>query len=418
MKLSEVCRLQIQTGEPDSFVLDQTELNDGDFGIAGLEDFRLNVNAVLDEDQLDGGSFFFTNVLDDASSVSISRGMVIANGATPYAIAGSVSALVRNNEYDPFVTKQFKTGRTTRFQVLYDDEWHNVFQGKLRSVISDYDVDGRTFVRFEATDLIDDLAQTQLKAVSFPAQNTGERMQALMQGQGYDIEFIDDTSAHSYDLAAQTITNNLLEECENVNYQELGAFYINKDNQMVFLNYGQTSTPEIANPIFTNNAINSANKVGMTDLEMSTGKELFFNKIVAKTDNDPDTYELTAATSKARHGEVAFFNSSLNFATAGGAGSGQTVVTEYMNRFLERWSDIPETIDYTDPRRYAKTVFTINRPNDLRYPVLAEIGDAVKVDFDTDLINFNQDSMVLSINHDIDPDRWLTKINLIPVPNN
>ena len=418
MKLSEVCRLQIQTGEPDSFVLDQTELNDGDFGIAGLEDFRLNVNAVLDEDQLDGGSYFYTNVLDDASSVSISRGMVIANGATPYAIAGSVSALVRNNEYDPFVTKQFKTGRTTRFQVLYDDEWHNVFQGKLRSVISDYDVDGRTFVRFEATDLIDDLAQTQLKAVSFPAQNTGERMQALMQGQGYDIEFIDDTSAHSYDLAAQTITNNLLEECENINYQELGAFYINKNNQMVFLNYGQTSTPEIVNPIFTNNAINSANKVGMTDLEMSTGKELFFNKIVAKTDNDPDTYELTAATSKARHGEVAFFNSSLNFATAGGAGSGQTVVTEYMNRFLERWSDIPEKIDYTDPRRYAKTVFTINRPNDLRYPVLAEIGDAVKVDFDTDLINFNQDSMVLSIDHDIDPDRWLTKINLIPVPNN
>ena len=418
MKLSEVCRLQIQTGEPDSFVLDQTELNDGDFGIAGLEDFRLNVNAVLDEDQLDGGSFFFTNVLDDASSVSISRGMVIANGATPYAIAGSVSALVRNNEYDPFVTKQFKTGRTTRFQVLYDGEWTNVFQGKLRSVTSDYDVDGRTFVRFEATDLIDDLAQTQLKAVSFPAQNTGERMQALMQGQGYDIEFIDDTSAHTYDLAAQTITNNLLEECENINYQELGAFYINKDNQMVFLNYGQTSTPEIVNPIFTNNAINSANKVGMTDLEMSTGKELFFNKIVAKTDNDPDTYELIAATSKARHGEVAFSNSSLNFATAGGAGSGQTVVTEYMNRFLERWSDIPEKIDYTDPRRYAKTVFTINRPNDLRYPVLAEIGDAVKVDFDTDLINFNQDSMVLSINHDIDPDRWLTKINLIPVPNN
>ena len=418
MKLSEVCRLQIQTGEPDSFVLDQTELNDGDFGIAGLEDFRLNVNAVLDEDQLDGGSFFYTNVLDDASSVSISRGMVIANGATPYAIAGSVSALVRNNEYDPFVTKQFKTGRTTRFQVLYDDEWTNVFQGKLRSVTSDYDVDGRTFVRFEATDLIDDLAQTQLKAVSFPAQNTGERMQALMQGQGYDIEFIDDTSAHTYDLAAQTITNNLLEECENINYQELGAFYINKDNQMVFLNYGQTSTPEIVNPIFTNNAINSANKVGMTDLEMSTGKELFFNKIVAKTDNDPDTYELIAATSKARHGEVAFSNSSLNFATAGGAGSGQTVVTEYMNRFLERWSDIPEKIDYTDPRRYAKTVFTINRPNDLRYPVLAEIGDAVKVDFDTDLINFNQDSMVLSISHDIDPDRWLTKINLIPVPNN
>jgi len=239
-----------------------------------------------------------------------------------------------------------------------------------------------------------------------------------MQGQGYDIEFIDDTSAHTYDLAAQTITNNLLEECENINYQELGAFYINKDNQMVFLNYGQTSTPEIVNPIFTNNAINSANKVGMTDLEMSTGKELFFNKIVAKTDNDPDTYELTAATSKARHGEVAFFNSSLNLATAGGAGSGQTVVTEYMNRFLERWSDIPEKIDYTDPRRYAKTVFTINRPNDLRYPVLAEIGDAVKVDFDTDLINFNQDSMVLSIDHDIDPDRWLTKINLIPVPNN
>ena len=42
MKLSEVCRLQIQTGEPDSFVLDQSELNDNDINLAGLEDFRFN----------------------------------------------------------------------------------------------------------------------------------------------------------------------------------------------------------------------------------------------------------------------------------------------------------------------------------------------------------------------------------------
>ncbi len=42
----------------------------------------------------------------------------------------------------------------------------------------------------------------------------------------------------------------------------------------------------------------------MTDLEMSTGKELFFNKIVAKTDNDPDTYELTALLSEQVAAEI------------------------------------------------------------------------------------------------------------------
>lgn len=418
MKLNEICRLQIQTSEPDGFVLSQSELNDNAINIAGLENFRLNVNAVLDEDQLEGSAYFYTDVLGDSSSINISRGMILDASATPYAVAGSVTALVRNEEFDPFHNIQFKVGANTRFQVLYDDEWTNVFQGKLRSVNSDYDVDERAFVRFEATDLIDDLAQIKLNEVSFPAQNTGVRMQALMATAGVDDEYIASGSSHSYTMAAESITDTLLEACEDTNNHELGAFYVNKYNQAVFLNYGQTRSPDLANPIFTNGAINSANKVSMTDLDMATGKDLFFNRVVAKTDNDPDTYEENALVSQMRHGEFGYANTALKLHTAGGSGSGQTVVNEYMDRFLERWSDVPNDIKYTDPRRYAKAVYAINRTNDLRYPVLAEVGDEVKVDFDTDFVNFEQDSMVMEINHDISPDRWLTKLTLIPVPNN
>jgi hypothetical protein len=418
MKLIDKCRLQIQTGEPNSFILDQTELDDANIGIAGLEDFILDVNSVLDEDQLDGGSFYYQDVLNDTGSVYINRGMILASGATPYAVAGTLTATVANNQFDPFYTRQFKSGANTRFQVLYDDEWVNVFQGKLRSSVSDYDKTNKTVVTFEATDLIDDLAQTKLNAVSFPAQNTGERMQQLMQYGDHDIDQIPDTSSHNYLLAAEDITDTLLEACEDANNHELGAFYVDKFNEVVFLNYGQVRSPDIANPIFTNKVIDADNKLTMTDLEMATGKDIFFNKVVAQTLDDDDIYQLEAKTSIARHGEYTFTNTNLNFDVAGGAGSGETEVNEYMNKFLERWSDIPEKITYTDPRRFAKTVFTTNRVNDLRYPVLAEIGDQVEVDFETAEVNFVQDSMILNINHDINPDRWLSRFELMPVPNN
>lgn len=419
MKLSEVCRLEIQTGEPNSFILSHSKLNNATNKLAGLEDFRLDVNSVLDEDQFDGASFYYQNVLDDAASVTIRRGMTLGTGATPYAVAGSINAVVRSKVFDPFYTPQYKTGAKTRFTVNYNGiDYVSIFEGRLRNINSEYDVDGGTLVEFEATDAIDDLAKVQLNAVSFPKENTGERMQAIMDEAGYETDLIPDSSGHSYELAAETITNTALEACEIVNDHELGALLVTKDNKVQFLTYGQTNTPEVANPIFTNKTIDSINKISMTDVGMSSGKELFFNKVIAKTENDATIYEDTATVSVQRHGEVPFRKTDLNFHTAGGAGSGSTAVNEYMDRFLERWSDIPNDIQYTDPRRYARRAYCINRTTDFRYPVIAEIGDKVTIDFETDYVDVNQESMVMAITHDLNPDRWLSTFDLIPVPNN
>ena len=418
MKLSDVCRLEIQTGEPNAFILSHTELNDGDFGLAGLEDFILDVNSVLDEDQFDGGSFFYQNVLDDSAQIRIQRGMILDNGATPYAVAGSVTAVVRSKEFDPFHTPQYKTGAKTRFQVLYNGiDYVSIFEGRLRSINSDYDVDGGTLVQFEATDAIDDLAKVKLNEVSFPAQNAGERMQAIMDFAGYPTDLIPDSSNHSYEMKAETISDSALEACEIVNDHELGALLVTKDNQLQFLTYGQTNTPEEANPIFTNKTIDSGNKVSMTDIGMSSGKELFFNKVIAATEDDATIYDKSAIVSVQRHGEVPFVKKNLKLNVAGGAGSGSTAVNEYMDRFLERWSDIPDDIQFTDPRRYAKKAYFVNRTTDFRYPVIAEIGDKVTIDFETDFVDVNQESMVMAITHDLNPDRWLSTIDLIPVPN-
>jgi hypothetical protein len=229
MKLSEVCRLEIQTGEPDSFILSHSEFDDATIGLAGLEDFILDVNSVLDEDQFDGGSFFFQNVLNDAAQVSINRGMILGTGATPYAVAGSVNAVVRSKVFDPFYTPQYKTGAKCRFTVNFNGvDYVSIFEGRLRSINSEYDVDGGTLVQFEATDAIDDLGKVQLNAVSFPQENTGERMQAIMVEAGYATDLIPNSSGHSYDLAAETITNNALEACEIVNDHELGALLVTK----------------------------------------------------------------------------------------------------------------------------------------------------------------------------------------------
>jgi len=418
MKLVDVCRLEIQTGEPNSFILSHSELDDNDAGLAGLEDFILDVNSVLDEDQLEGGSFYYQNVLDDASQVSIQRGMILGTGATPYAVAGSVTATVRSKVFDPFHTPQYKTGAKTRFTVLYNGiDYVSVFEGRLRRINSEYDVDGGTLVTFEATDAIDDLAKVRLNEVAFPAQNAGERMTAIMQEAGYETELIPNSSNHSYSMKAETISDSALEACEEVNDHELGALLVTKNNDLQFLLYGETNEPEEANPIFTNKAIDASNKVSMVDIDMSSGKEIFFNKIIAKTEDDETTYDKDAYVSVFRHGEVPYENKSLKLDVAGGAGSGESEVNEYMDRFLERWSDIPDNIKYTEPRRYAKTAYFVNRTTDFRYPVIAEVGDKVTVDFETDFVNVNQESMIMGIRHDLDPNNWFSTIDLIPVPN-
>ena len=60
--LSSSIRLQLQIGEPQGFILSQTTMGSVTAGVAGLEDIRLDINAVLDEDQLDGSKYYWLNV--------------------------------------------------------------------------------------------------------------------------------------------------------------------------------------------------------------------------------------------------------------------------------------------------------------------------------------------------------------------
>ena len=71
--LKNTVRLQFQIGEPNGFILSQTPLGSPKNKIAGLEDFRLDQNAVLDADQLDGAKNYWLNVLDDTASITITR---------------------------------------------------------------------------------------------------------------------------------------------------------------------------------------------------------------------------------------------------------------------------------------------------------------------------------------------------------
>ena len=82
-KLKKLVRLQFQTGEPNGFILSQTPLGSTVNKIAGLEDFRLDFNAVLDSDQLDGAKNYWLNVLDDTAEISIDRGMAMGAGGQP-----------------------------------------------------------------------------------------------------------------------------------------------------------------------------------------------------------------------------------------------------------------------------------------------------------------------------------------------
>ena len=428
MKLIDVCRLQFQTGEPDGFILSQTPLTTGTPSLAGLEDFRLGVNAVLDDDQLDGAKFYWLDVLDDTAEISINRGMSIGTGGQNFPIAGTLFCTIQSPTIDPFNSIQFRPNLKVRFQVYWEGDWRTIYRGRLRDINSSYDVDGNVLVTFEATDVIDDLNQGILDGFNVPAQKTGERIYSIIGEVGINRDLIPQTSAHTFEMAAEEINQNALEACLDVVTHEMGSLFVTRLNQLQFMNYGQTRTPEVSNPIFTNKAINADNKIPMTGIEMSSGKELFYNKVIGVTENDPNIYVKQATVSIQRYGLATYENRALKFDVAVDidengnpipeAGIGQTLVFEWLDKFLARWADTPAEITYKGHRRFPKAVTTINRVNDLRYPMVAEVGDQVTVDFETDYVNVEQDSMILSISHDINPDRWLSRFELLPVPNN
>lgn len=426
--LKEIVRLQFQTGEPNGFILSQTPLGHPTKGVAGLEDFRLNENAVLDADQLDGAKFYWLNVLNDTAEIAVARGMAIGGGGQPYPFAGSLTCEIASPEIDPFNSIQFRPNLKVRLQVYFQNKWNNLFTGRLREINSTYDVDGNVLVNFEATDAIDELNQIILDEFTVPAEKTGERIHRILEEGNIDNSLVPETSYHDFEMIGEKLNQNALEATLDAVTHEMGSLFVTKKNQFQFLEYGQTNEPEMQTPIFTNTDIDTPEKISMTGIEMSSGKELFFNKCIGTTAYDPNVYIKQGTISIQRYGLQVYENRGLKF-DCGFAldennnpipdiGAGQTQVFSWLDRFLARWADTPLEITYVGTRRFPKTVSVINRVDDLNYPVVAEIGDQVTVNFQTPYVDVEQESMVLGIRHSLNPDRWVSEFDLVPVPNN
>ena len=426
--LKELVRLQFQTGEPNGFILSQTPLGSETNKIAGLEDFRLDVNAVLDQDQLDGAKNFWLDVLDDTADLTITRGMALGAGGQPFPIAGSLNAQIASPEIDPFNSIQFRPNLNVRCQVYFQNVWRNLFTGRLREINSQYDVDGNVIVDFEATDAIDDLNQVVLDNFSVPAENTGQRISRVLQEGGLESLYVPETSYHNFDLIDEELNQNALDACLDAVTHEMGAFFVTKENNIQFLNYGDVNYPMVQNPVFTNQTPSSSNQISMTGIGMSSGKELFFNKAIGTTAYDENIYVKQGSISIERYGLQVYENRALKFDLnlsndANGdpipqLGAGQTKVFAWLDKFLARWADTPEEITYVGTRRFPKSISVINRTDNLQYPIVAEVGDQVSVNFQTPYVDLQQDSMILGIRHSINPDRWISEFELVPVPNN
>ena len=425
--LKNAVRLQFQIGEPNGFILSQTPLGSTKNKIAGLEDFRLDYNAKLDADQLDGAKNYWLNVLNDTATLTIQRGMAIGAGGQPFPVAGSLTAQIASPEIDPFNSIQFRPNINVRCQVYFQNKWQNLFTGRLREINSQYDVDGNVLVDFEATDAIDDLNQIILDKFEVPAETTGERIYRVLREGGFNRSLVPESSHHAFELQSEEINQNALDACLDAVTHEMGSMFVTRDNKIQFLKYGETNEPQLSNPIFTNTVIDSNHQVSMTGVQMSSGKELFFNKCIATTANDENIYVKQGTISIQRYGLQVYENRTLKFDLGlpldengepiPQIGAGQSKVFSWLDKFLSRWADTPQEITYVGTRRYPRTVDVINRTDDFRYPIVAEIGDEVEVDFHTPYVNLNQKSMILGIRHSLNPTQWLSSFDLVPVPN-
>jgi hypothetical protein len=184
----------------------------------------------------------------------------------------------------------------------------------------------------------------------------------------------------------------------------------------------------IQNPVFTNQTPSASNEISMTGINMSSGKELFFNKAIGTTAYDENIYVKQGSISIERYGLQVYENRALKFDLGLSndengdpipqLGAGENLVFDWLDKFLARWADTPEEITYVGTRRFPKSISVINRTDNLQYPIVAEVGDQVSVNFQTPYVDLEQDSMILGIRHSINPDRWISEFELVPVPNN
>jgi len=359
--------IKVELAQSKAFTLD-----DETAGIIGSTDYTI-------------GGMEYADVTNRVKSVSISRGK---NRDLDRFNAGVLSVTFDNTlrEFDPLYPQSPYAGNLVpRRDIRVTTDNLKAFVGKVLDWNLGYSQNLQSEATVEAADGLTSLAQQVLTFGTATEQNTGARIEAVLDMPSVDwpedLRSIDEGQAT---LGADIFEGNALTYLQKVESSEAGLFFVNREGKATFRN-------RLASPTTSDSLLFSDDGEGIpfSPAVVDYGSELLYNQVIVSS--PAGTATANSALSQSRYGILETSVDTLL--------STEEQATALATFLLDRYEE-PEY-------RFASisvVMTALTAAQRLKLYAL-EMGSVISVRFTPNSIGepIERSGRVISINHDIDP---------------
>lgn len=388
--------------------------------------FILGESLLGGTDVLGGSGFVWRDLACEAAQIDMTIGGSVQNEIYYQPEPAQANILLQSYEYDPNVNSAFRPGTQVRIRLEKDDFSQVIFQGKIDTIGGTYIVDGLNRLTVTAFDAYKEIANTRISLFDTDSDypegfvSPYEQLEVIAEqvNSSMNASSIDAGGEIPSAIETDIIPSRKILEAIQVG---LGLFWIDPaTKEFVFIprpdpslipdfpvggGYFTLGTSLLGgidvlgsgDPVWTiGNNHGSLYHLCMSDIVTRADGDVVFNSLKVSLESDPNISVLTENSDSIElYGKFAI-DVSLN----------TTDQTE-----LERWA---AAVFNQSPTNLVESVETpaIDRTNNLTQAAFFKPGDLVGVKYDEGVLAISDYYTMTKVSHFIDPDNWLTTLEL------
>lgn len=385
MRLNDTLRLQIKSSADGMFTL----------GTSVLGEASLASNSDLEQ----GDAYQWVNVMDGTRDMRLVRGVNSYTGveALPVASAGSLRVSTTNRLLDPYNSPYMKPKKQMRLVTADGDL---IFKGKVDNISVDYRSDkSDPIISFDIVDPIGDLQQASTKLTGGAVNKTwNQRITDIFANSKKDSTPRDITGGgtikHDYWDDNRTVWEALV----LAQTTESGFIYFDRDGTMQAYGKGAFVPNPTAFLEFSNI---DETKLGYKDIILDANSDSVINEIQVSNSELQSGSVVSEVLGPYRRNVsintygAHVYNANTNFYRPSGS---NTVVETWANNILNK-NSTPQVVVKELKWDAKKDVYSA---------AIADIGDTINVEYETEFLQINENLTIVGIEHEItaDTDKW------------
>ncbi len=381
------------------FIVGISKLGGADvLGTGGL--FTIGVSLLGGDDVLGTSAFIWNDLGCVVSQVQMSIGGSVQDQLYFQPEPASAQLTLQSLDFDPTYNSSFRPGVPVR--VRLDDGIIDqvIWSGIIDSIETTFDQDGNNFMTITAFDSFKRLVNTRIASfdsdTGFPGFVTPyEQLDLVAQsfGTSMNASSIDPGGEIPSQILSDVIPSQLIYDAIQVG---LGIFWIDPASQeFVLIPRPSSVTSTGSTPIIGNNH-GDPNHLCMTNIEASATENTVYNSLKVILESDD-----TISTLRENSDSIELY---------GRYAQDVTLNTTDLNE-LNRWADLVFQQSATALVSSVETL-TKDREGNLTQAAFFTPGQVIGVNYSNGVINIDDYFTTTKVSHFIDPDNWLTTLEV------